>query len=108
MKKRKLFIFLFAMFFLFPLMAQIQTPIKFKTELKSISETEAEIIFEATIDAGWHLYSTDLPEDGPISTTLTMEKLEGSALVWKLTPRGNVLDHSDYMFELNLRSFATA
>ena len=36
--------------------AQIQDPVQFKTELKTISETEAQIVFTGVIDAGWHVY----------------------------------------------------
>ena len=45
-------------------MAQMQDPVHFKSELKQISGTEAEIVFTATIDDGWHVYSTDLPDGG--------------------------------------------
>lgn len=71
-----------------PLCAQIQDPVKFKTEWKEVSNTEAEIIFTGKIDKGWHVYSTDLPEGGPISATFNVEKMEGAELVGKLTPRG--------------------
>ena len=38
--------------------AQIQEPVKFKSELKTLAAGEAEIVFTATIDKGWHVYST--------------------------------------------------
>ena len=53
--------------------AQIQDPVKVKTEFNKISDTEAEIIFNATIDAGWHLYSTELGSSGPISATFIID-----------------------------------
>ena len=40
--------------------AQIKEPVKFKNELKMTSETEAEIVFTASIEKGWHIYSTGL------------------------------------------------
>lgn len=69
-------------------MAQMQDPVHFKSELKQISGTEAEIVFTATIDDGWHVYSTDLPDGGPISATFNVDKIEGAELVGKLTPVG--------------------
>lgn len=72
--------------FVFQAMAQIQEPVKFKSEFKKVSDTEAEIVFTATIDAGWHVYSTNIPDGGPTPATLTMETLEGAELVGKLTP----------------------
>ena len=45
--------------------AQIQEPVKFKTELKNVSADEVEIVFSATIDNGWHclLYTSPSPRD---------------------------------------------
>ena len=71
-----------------PSFAQIQEPVKFKTELKTISDTEAQIVFTGNIDAGWHVYSTDLPSGGPISATFNVEKIQGAELIGKLTPTG--------------------
>ena len=64
MKKICLWLFVFTLAAL-NLQAQIKEPVKFKTSFKSISPTEAEIIFSGTIDNGWHVYSTNLPDGGP-------------------------------------------
>ena len=85
--------------------AQIQDPVQFKTELKKISETEAQIIFTGSIDAGWHVYSTDLPEGGPISATFNTDKMEGLELDGKLIPQGKEIENYDKMFEMNVRYF---
>ena len=105
MKKAIVLTYLFALIGMLPMWAQMQEPVKFQTELKKISDTEAELVFNAKIDAGWHLYSTDLPEDGPVSATINFDKLEGAELVGKLTPQGKVVEHFDSMFEMNLRYF---
>lgn len=86
--------------------AQIFDPVKFKTELKKLSGQEAEVIFTATIDNGWHVYSTDL-EDGPISATFNVEKNEGIELVGKLTPRGKEVEKFDNIFDMQVRYFET-
>lgn len=90
---------------LLPAFAQIQEPVKFKTELKTISDTEAQIVFTGTIDAGWHVYSTDLPSGGPISATFNIDKIEGAELVGKLTPQGKEIENFDKVFEMKLRYF---
>ncbi len=91
--------------FVFQAMAQIQEPVKFKSEFKKVSDTEAEIVFTATIDAGWHVYSTNIPDGGPTPATLTMETLEGAELVGKLTPRGKVEEKFDEMFQMKVSFF---
>ena len=52
MKMRKLISFLLLSFVAYTLQAQIKDPVKFKTELNSLSDTEAEIVFTAAIDKG--------------------------------------------------------
>ena len=85
--------------------AQIQDPVQFKTEWKKISDTEAQIVFTGTIDEGWHVYSTDLPEGGPISATFNTDKMEGIELDGKLMPEGKEIEAYDKVFEMNLRYF---
>ena len=105
MKKTIVLTYLFAFFGMLPILAQMQEPVKFQTELKKISDTEAELVFNATIDAGWHLYSTDLPEDGPVSATINFDQIDGAELVGGLIPQGNIIEHFDNMFEMDLRYF---
>lgn len=85
--------------------AQMQDPVQFKTELKIISDTEAQIVFIGTIETGWHVYSTDLPKDGPISTTFNIDKIEGVETDGKLTPEGKEMEAYDKVFDMKLRYF---
>lgn len=86
--------------------AQIHDPVKFDTELKTLPGGEAEIVFTATIDKGWHVYSTDLGDGGPISATFNTDKLSGAELVGKLKPVGEEISAFDKLFEMNVRYFA--
>ena len=86
-------------------MAQIQDPVQFKTEWKTLSETEAQIVFTGSIDAGWHVYSTDLGEGGPISATFNTDKMEGLELDGKLMPQGKEVESFDKLFEMKVRYF---
>lgn len=85
--------------------AQILDPVKFKTELKTLSDTEAEIVFTGTIEKGWHVYSTDLGEGGPISATFNVDKITGAEKVGKLKPVGKEIATFDKLFEMNVRYF---
>lgn len=85
--------------------AQIQEPVKFKTELKTLSDTEGEIIFTAAIDPGWHVYSTDLGDGGPISVTFNVDKKTGVEVVGKLKPVGKEISTFDKLFEMKVRYF---
>ena len=88
--------------------AQMMDPVHFKSELKPLKGAEAELIFSATIDPGWHVYSTGLGDDGPISASFHAQKMEGAELVGKLQARGNEIKQYDKLFEMNLRYFEKA
>lgn len=88
-----------------PVWAQIQEPVKFKAEWTEISPNEAEIVFTGKIEKGWHVYSTDLPEGGPISATFNAEQMEGAEAVGKLMPRGKETDMMDPIFGMQVRFF---
>ena len=105
MKKSLVLSLLLMLIGLMPAVAQIQDPVQFKSEWKSLSDTEAQIVFTADIDAGWHVYSTDLGDGGPISATFNTDKMEGLELDGKLMPQGKEVENFDKLFEMKVRYF---
>ena len=89
-------------------LAQMVNPVHFKSQLKELKDGEAEILFSATIDAGWHVYSTNLGEDGPISASFNVVKMDGAEPVGKLQARGKEIKQFDKLFDMNLRFFENA
>ena len=102
---RKIISFLLLSFVVYALQAQIKDPVKFKTELTPLSDTEAEVVFTAAIDKGWHVYSTDLEDGGPISATFNVDNKSGVELVGKLKPVGKEVATFDKLFEMKVRYF---
>ncbi len=85
--------------------AQILDPVSFRTEFNKVSDDVAEIVFTATIDPGWHIYSTDLDEGGPIAATFNVERATGIHEDGKLLPVGNEQAVYDKLFEMQVRYF---
>ena len=79
MKRRITLSWLLMALICLPMFAQMQDPVRFKTEWKNLSANEAEIIFTGTMDQGWHVYSTDLQEGGPTSATFNIDMTAGLA-----------------------------
>ena len=102
---KKLISSLLLSFVVYALQAQIKDPVKFKTELTALSDTEAEVVFTATMDKGWHVYSTDLGDGGPISATFNVDNKSGVELVGKLKPVGKEVSTFDKLFEMKVRYF---
>ena len=104
---KKAYSLLLLLFVVIATQAQIKDPVQFKTELKTLSAMEAEIVFTAAIDKGWHVYSTDLGEGGPISATFNVDKMTGAEAVGKLKPLGKEIATFDKLFEMKVRYFET-
>lgn len=80
----------------------IKTPITWDNSFEMVSDTEAVASFTATIDNGWHLYSTQLPDGGPSPTIVVWDKISGLEPTGDLTPDHAPIEKVDEMFELTL------
>ncbi|MEM9052103.1 MAG: protein-disulfide reductase DsbD domain-containing protein [Bacteroidota bacterium] len=54
---------------------EIYEPVDWKFSVEETSDSEADLVFSATIEDGWHVYATELPSDmGPIPTSVTLDE----------------------------------
>ena len=102
---KKSLLFLCLLLTAFVVRAQILEPVTFKSEWRKVSDEKVEIVFTGTIDPGWHVYSTDLGDGGPISATFNVDKIQGAEPVGKLKPVGKEISAFDKMFEMQVRYF---
>ena len=85
--------------------AQFMQPIKVSVACAKESDTEAVITFSATINSGWHMYSTNVVPDGPTPTTINIEKISGAKLEGPLTPAQNPIKKYEDMFGTDVYFF---
>lgn len=86
---------------------QIFNPVKWNTSWKHIEGDKFELIFTATIDKNWNVYSMYLPsEDGPIATSLNFDEGSHFKLDGKAREAGKKKEGYDAIFEMNLIKFA--
>jgi len=105
----KIFSLLFSLalsVFIFQAQAQVLDPIDWSFSYERISENEADLIFSAKIDDKWHLYSQDLPEDGPIPTSFTFFKSDAFKLAGGVREITKPEIKYDPSFNLELRMFS--
>ncbi len=103
---KKTLIYLFLVFVsLKGLEAQIHNPIKWNTSVEKISDSEYNLVATATIESNWHLYSQNVPEDGPIPTTFMFDNgNEDYELVGNTTEEeGHEVD--DKVFGMKIKYF---
>ncbi len=102
MKNRLIFLFLT---FTLGIFSQIEDPLQWSTSVEKVSDNEFILVSKATIEEGWHLYSQEVPEDGPIPTTFSFDTSnENFSLIGKtLEEKGHTVD--DSVFEMKIKFF---
>ena len=86
--------------------SQVYDPVDWKYSLEQ-NGNEATLIFTATIEKGWHVYSQVLEsEDGPIATEVTFTPNPNYELLGKTT-ESKTYNEYDPNFEMNLTFFKT-
>ncbi|MGS0524397.1 cytochrome c biogenesis protein CcdA [Zobellia nedashkovskayae] len=101
----KKLIFLFSLLCITLGYSQIVEPVKWTTSVDKISEIKYKLIIKATIDAGWHLYSQNVPDNGPIPTSFIFDDAEGAFKLIGNTSEeeGHTID--DPIFEMEIKFF---
>ena len=84
--------------------AQIHDPVKWSTSVVKISDTEYDLITTATIEAKWHLYSQNVPADGPIPTSFLFKKSADFKVVGKTSEEKGHTVH-DPVFDMEIKYF---
>ena len=92
---------------LFPLcaFAQMLDPVKFKVETKKVSDTEIDVTFTGKIEGGWHVYSTNVPNDGPTPATFHMDNATNIERLGALQAGSGAIRKLDKVFEAELEFF---
>ncbi|MGE0077003.1 MAG: protein-disulfide reductase DsbD family protein [Bacteroidales bacterium] len=85
--------------------AQMDDPIQWNYSSQKIDDNKYEIIINAKIDEGWHLYATKLPEGGPLPTNFTFTKPNGYKLVDGIKELNKSRTEHDDVFNLDLSFF---
>lgn len=97
-----LFVFIVILFAGKYTFAQVYQPVKWNFSVKNISKTESELIFTASIDKGWHLYSQKEYQEGPVPTSFHIDKSSEFELLGKVTEGVSIKEYdANFGIELN-------
>ncbi|MBP5258784.1 MAG: thioredoxin family protein [Prevotella sp.] len=83
-------------------------PVRFTVSQNKISSSVVSVTFRATIEKGWHVYSTALPPGGPTPASLNIELSKGAKAEGGLTFEGNEKSAYDQNFMMTLRFFESS
>ncbi|HPI71393.1 MAG TPA: protein-disulfide reductase DsbD family protein, partial [Tenuifilaceae bacterium] len=88
-----------------PVAGQVNDPVSWSFSSKSVDGNRYEVSFKATIDKGWHLYSTDIPAGGPIPTTFNFNESNAFKLIDGIVQDGNKKTEFDPIFNMDVGYF---
>jgi len=83
--KKKLITMILVVFWATGLRAQIETPVKWSYGFKKINAREAVVLLKATIDDGWHIYSVNQEDGGPVKTSFKFTASKNYVLLGNVT-----------------------
>ncbi len=83
---------------------QIYDPVDWVTSVEKTNDSTYTLIATATIEDGWHLYSQDVPDGGPIATEFSYKESEDYDLFGEtIEEEGNTIQ--DPVFEMEITYF---
>lgn len=102
---KKLALLLTGIMLLWVAQAQQLDPVKWTYSVKETSATEAELVFSAKLDPGWHLYSQYTDPNGPLAIEFTFVDSKDYKRVGKVAePKPH--EEMDEIFQCVVKSFS--
>ena len=90
----------------FDLSAQIYNPVSWDVSWEKKVEKQYEVIFRATIEPQWHIYSMEIPANGPIPTTFRFDTIPGYNLIGKPYEVTRPEEIFDEAFRFKIKTFS--
>lgn len=82
-----------------------QNPVNWKFKIEDKGNGEIELVADAVINAGWHLYDTQIPDGGPYPTGISIDEVKGATAVGKFHANTKAHREFDKVFEMEIGFF---
>jgi thiol:disulfide interchange protein DsbD len=103
---KRLVLIIIALYIALPSMAQIVDPVSWNYKVNKTGEDKAELIIEADIEPGWHLYGQDFASGGPVRTNFTFNESDSYELVGKTVATPKPKKEFDEIFQMDVTYFS--
>ena len=106
MKRINFLSLLFILFIGFSASGKAQNPVSWKFLLENAGNGEVNLVARATIQQGWHLYDTNIPDGGPTPTSISFDHIAGAQPIGKFHAEG-ATPHVAYdeVFQMKIGTF---
>jgi len=85
--------------------SQVEDPVSWDAKLEKQNDSIYKIVIKANIEKGWHLYSQQLGDEGPIPTSFTFEANPENYIVQGEMMEPDVPSVFDEVFEMEIKFF---
>ncbi|GHC57282.1 protein-disulfide reductase DsbD family protein [Ulvibacter litoralis] len=102
---KKFLVILLTLFASITSFSQIVEPVKWSSEINKVGDDTYELVFNASIEDKWHLYTQNIPDGGPIPTTFTFENKDVDFELIGGVAEGPSHSSFDKIFEMELSYF---
>jgi thiol:disulfide interchange protein len=103
----KRILFVLAVIFSFAsLKGQVNDPVTWSFSYEKKGANDYELIFKATIQDGWHIYSVDVPKGGPIATSFRFDSTGKYTLNGKPFEVTKPVEKMDEAFGFKIKTFS--
>lgn len=86
--------------------AQQRSPINWQFSVDPINKKEAMLVFKATLDEGWHVYSQHMEDGGPLPTSFKFVPSEDYKLLGDVQEDGTPVESYDETFMMDIVWFS--
>lgn len=87
--------------------AQLKNPVKWSFSSKKIDASTYEVRMTANLDAGWHIYSQNTPDGGPVPTSISFTQNPLTNLQGKAKEVGKIEKRHEELFGVDVMQYST-
>lgn len=84
----------------------VKNPVQWTASSKKISDKTYEVRLSATIPDGWHIYSQNTPDGGPVPTEITFTKNPLVTTQGKAKEVGKMEKHFEPLFNVDVLQYS--
>ncbi len=104
---RKLVFFIFSILSASVATAQVYDPVSWDFGYEKTGDKQYELIFTATMEEHWHIYSMDIPDGGPIPTSFIFDTMPAFKLTGKTYEVTTPVEVLDEAFGFKIKTFSS-
>ena len=102
---RKIAYVFFGLLFSLSLNAQILNPVKLRFSSTKADKNTYEIYLKADIQKGWHIFSQNMDEGGPLPTSIVFKKNDNIIIQGKTKEIGKLQEKYEDVFMVNTKYY---